>query len=377
MSIQNILAAVQIAQRNGGFKSRDFFVSAITPTGKPKGENKHGIILNAIPQELGYDIALTTLTAIRQGVIEQKFFTLDITNYVPLRVGFGAWKESILAFRSYSDAEDFESGYIDTATNARIAEVDGGIDSVTSKIKTWAKSIGYSLADINFANVNGNWSLIETKEKARKKNWDLGIQKTVFLGSSDPDVEGLLTQRNSGITIDTTTFTSSIADMTPAEIQKFIGLFIAVYFKNSNYTIMPNRLLLPITDWFALGQAVSPDFPINSRRQYIMDEFKKATMDPNAEILPNVYADPTISGLGVNRAVLYRLDPENLEMNIPVNYTSTIAGTTNGFQFHDVSYGQHTGVTVYRPQSIMYFDYKAPTPEESSAALKTVTSSLL
>jgi ABC-type multidrug transport system fused ATPase/permease subunit len=58
-----------------------------------------------------------------------------------------------------------------------------------------------------------------------------------------------------------------------------------------------------------------------------------------------------------NRYALYNKNQDVLEMNIPVSYTSTIAGSYNNFQFQSVAYGQYTGVKVYRPKEILYFDF--------------------
>ena len=56
------------------------------------------------------------------------------------------------------------------------------------------------------------------------------------------------------------------------------------------------------------------------------------------------------------RYILYRDDPEALELNIPVAYTTTSFGTANGFDFENVAMGQFSGVFAKRPQEILYFD---------------------
>ena len=44
-------------------------------------------------------------------------------------------------------------------------------------------------------------------------------------------------------------------------------------------------------------------------------------------------------------------------VNIPVDYTSTLANSINGFNWQNAAYGQFTGVKVYRPKEVLYFDY--------------------
>ncbi len=53
---------------------------------------------------------------------------------------------------------------------------------------------------------------------------------------------------------------------------------------------------------------------------------------------------------------LYNYDEESLRMDIPVDYTNTLANSIDNFSFQNVGYGQFTGVLAYRPLELMYFD---------------------
>ena len=153
---------------------------------------------------MGYEQAITTLSGIKAGVVEQKFYELlfpnmGISDFVPVRVGENAWTEELVQFMDYVTGGDFEEGYIDTGINgARLAEVQSAVDSKKVKVKTWAKAMSYTLADVEKAQRgvgNAGWSKITAQERARKKDFDLGFQKIAFLGAeSDAEVKGLLTQ---------------------------------------------------------------------------------------------------------------------------------------------------------------------------------------
>ena len=75
------------------------------------------------------------------------------------------------------------------------------------------------------------------------------------------------------------------------------------------------------------------------------------------EINKLAYADMAQSGLAVQRYVLLRKDADTLAMNIPVDYTSTLANSINGFNWQNAAYGQFTGVTVFLPKEVLYFDF--------------------
>ena len=82
-----------------------------------------------------------------------------------------------------------------------------------------------------------------------------------------------------------------------------------------------------------------------------------ATRNPNFQIISTQYNDLGANDLGVNRYALYRNDSRTLEMNIPIDYTSTSFGTVNNFDFSSVAYGQFSGVIAKRPLEIYYLDH--------------------
>lgn len=146
---------------------------------------------------LGFDIDITSLTTIMKKVSEQKFFEIAPADYLPVRVGEGAWSAQLTTYRSYAIADDFGTGIINTGSNnGRLAVADAGVDAVNVAVRNWAKQVGWTLFDLELAAKSGNWDLVTSKEKSRKKNWDLGIQQVAFVGmASDSAVKGLLTLR--------------------------------------------------------------------------------------------------------------------------------------------------------------------------------------
>lgn len=314
-------------------------------------------LLNAV----GYEIDITTLTAISKRVVEQKFFTIPFADYMPVRVGEGAWSAEILTYRDYSVGGDFDEGIVNTASNnSRLAEADSAVDSITVPVINWAKQISWSFFDLKLAARSGNWDLVTSKERSRKKNWDLGIQKAAFVGiDTYSGTAGLLTQ--SDVTANTSLITKLISSMTAGEFDTFVQGAIAAYRLNANYTAMPTHFIIPESDYVGLGAPVSATYPNVTKLEYLLKVFQMITMNPNFKILPVAYANKaqnaTITGLNKNRYTLLNYDEDSIRMDIPVDYTNTLQNTINGFQFQNVGYGQFTGVKAYRPREVLYFDW--------------------
>lgn len=315
--------------------------------------------------DMGYDLPITTLTAISKSIIDQKFFTVAPALYMPIRVGENAWSDQIMTYVSYDIAGDFEQGYLNTGANSsRLAEADTGVSSVYNKVLDWGKRISWSLIDLRKSAKAGNWDLIASKERSRKRNWDLGIQKVAFLGSiSDTTVQGLLTQSN--VNSNTALITGYIRAMNAANFAALVQGILAAYRVNCNYTAWPTHFIIPELDYNGLGTLVpgtAGTFPI-TMLEYLRQAFVLITQNPDFKILPLAYADKAVNVLVVNGALnknrytLLNYNEDSLRMDVPVDYTNTMQGSFNNFQFENVGYGEHTGLLAYRPLEMLYFDW--------------------
>lgn len=312
-----------------------------------------------IQNALGYEISITSLTAISKRVTEQKFFELRPSDYMPVRVGEGAWSTNIVTYRSFDVAGDFETGIVNTGSgDSRLASADTAIDQITVPVKNWAKQINYTIMDLEFASRSGNWDVVTSKEIARKRNWDLGVQKVAFLGSLNmPQVYGLLSQPD--VNSNTTLITGYINAMSDAQYQTFVAGVYEAYRSNANRTAKPDKFIIPEGDYNGLITPVNTNFAITSKLEYLEKAFRTITGNANFKVLPCAYADAANNSgyVGHNRYVLTNGDADSIRMDIPVDYTNTVQNSINGFQFQNVGYGQFTGCKAYRPLETLYFDW--------------------
>lgn len=316
-----------------------------------------------IQNSLGYEVDVTTLTGISKSIVEQKFFQIAPADFVPVKVGDNAWTSDILTYRDFSLSDDFEDGVVNTAgSNSRIAEVDSGIDAVRVPVINWAKQVSWSIFDLKLASQSGNWSIVESKERARKKDWDLGIQRITFLGSNNnSSVKGLLTQ--DGVTSNTTVISKYIKDMTSEEFNALGRNLLEAYRANAQRTTMPTHFAIPEADFNGLATFPDATYPLKTKLEILVESFRLLTGNPNFVIKPLTYADQAnnadVAGLNLNRYVLYNYDMDTVRMDLPVDYTNTQANTVNGLQFQNAAYGQYTGVQFYREREALYFDWAA------------------
>ncbi len=315
---------------------------------------------------LGYEVAITTLTTISKKVSEQKLFEVAPADYVPIKVGEGAFSTQLTTFRSFDAADEFETGIINTGgQNSRLASVDAAIDALNIKVNPWAKGIGYTIFDLEYAAKSGNWDLVSAKEKARKRNWDLGIQRIAFLGArglngASGSCLGLLNQ--AGVTVDTTTITQPISRMSTSDLKQFCAIVVEAYRSNCNRTAYPTHFTIPESDYNGLAAQASADFPLKSTLQVLEEMFMVICKNKAFKIQPLAYGDAAYhadvaSIAGKQVYCLHNYDEESVRMDIPLDYTTTLANSLDNFAFQNAGYGQFTGVLAYRPLEMLYFTF--------------------
>lgn len=317
---------------------------------------------------LGYEVNITTLTTIMKKITEQKFFEVAPANYLPIRVGEAPWSTQLTTYRSFDLADSFETGIVNTGgQNARLASADAGVDALNIKVYPWAKSIGWSIFDLEFAAKSGNWDLVTAKERSRKKNWDLGIQRLAFLGADGQNgvggaCVGLLNQP--GVTNNTSVISQPISAMDPAALKAFTASVYEAYRSNSARTAVPTHFIIPESDYNGLASQASPTFPMRSTLNLLEETLQTMTGNKGFKILPLSYADAAyhvgVAGIeGKQVYVMLNYDEEAVRMDIPLDYTNTLANSLDNFSFQNVGYGQFTGVLAYRPLEMLYFTYDA------------------
>lgn len=312
----------------------------------------------------GYQRAIDTLTYIKTLITEQIFYKVNILDYAPIVVGEGSFAQSILTNLTFSASGDFFEGVINQGNNNdQLAKANVGISSVTTPIFNWAKSIDYSIIEIEQALQANNWDLIKSKHDARKENWDLGIQSMFFLGMpSDPtNAPGLLNQSN--VNVNMSLIPGLLNAMDFADYTNFIADLIETYRLNNNRTAYPTHFIIPEDDYNGLAvpyTATATGFPVISKLQYLRQALAELGLG-GIKIMPSAYAMPAYNAdanlLDKHVYTLLNYDVRSVRMDIPVMITSTQPNTLNNFQFQDAAYGQFSPVVSLRPLEMLYFTF--------------------
>lgn len=304
-----------------------------------------------------------TITDIVQGVVETKYYELagqKLTDFINIDAsGRGAYMGTISQFVDAYVGAPFEQCIINPASTGihNDATADIAVDMIQAKNNFYRQKYSVSNEELKMAAANRvGFDVIEQKEKARKKNWDLGLQRVLFNGLNDGRTYGLLNQ--TGVTVNTSLLPKATNAMTVAQLQAFAGGALAAAFANSNQTIMPNRWLMPTSEYLALGVPYGSTFGMPTIKEVLEKAFVTAGAPADFKIVHAKYCEG-IGGQSKGRHVFYNTDTDNIIMHTPKPYTPHPLYAQGALDMVSDAEGQFTGVWVKRTGSVLYADVQA------------------
>lgn len=295
-----------------------------------------------------------TITDIIQGVVEAKYYELagqTPSDFVDVQVGRGAYMGQLFQFTSEYVGAPFNQCIINPKSTGihNDAVADIAVDGINIPNNFYRQKYSISQEELKMAAANRiGFDVIEQKEKSRAKNWQLGIQDVLFNGLGDGRTFGLNTQ--TGVTTSATLLPKAIEAMSAEQIRNFAGTALATAFANSNYTVMPNRWLMPTRTYLALGVPFDTQFAYKTVREVLEDAFKQAGAPADFKIVHSLYNNTAASGLGLH--AFY--NTEDVVMYIPKDYTPHPLFAQGALDMISDAEGQFTGVWVKRPGAFLY-----------------------
>lgn len=307
---------------------------------------------------LGGEQQTTTQTSILADVIQTKFYTLDLTEFVPMVTGEGnPFTYNLMQWKTSITGDGFSAGYQNLGSNNTLKQSgDIEIEPINRKTQNWAKSANWNIMqEGTFSQATQNMDYVQQLVSARKEEYDLGIQQVVFLG--DSRLTGLLNMV--GVNINTTTITKPLSTMTATEFNTVVARLVEDYRTNCNRTAYPNTFVMPESDYNGLVNQMSEAYPLRTKLDVLSTALKEVTRNPNFKVIPCAYSDKAYNSLGKSRYALYNNDKKTLRMDIPLPFTVTLPNSRDNFNFESAAYSRFTGVDILRDKEVLYYDLTA------------------
>ena len=309
--------------------------------------------------DLGYDQIITTLSAVETRVARQKNIEFGIEEAIDVVEGVGAWKEQGVYFKSFANGGDtLDSWRIDQAQmGATKSQATASLAKETYPLMFLGKMIAYTRVELEQAAASGIWNAIEEKSWARRREFDLRFAELVYKGTSDGIYHGLLTLPNVHTETDTI-ITKRLSDMTDVEFDAALKAIFSMSYTTADYTAKPNRFLIPELDriglaatWSTYGTGFAQGI---TRLQRLEEAFRNYTGDAGAKVIGTNFANAALNG-GVETYAMYRKDPFELKIEMPVPFGIYPGASVDGFNFQNTALAQVSGVVSKYEKQFVYF----------------------
>ena len=309
--------------------------------------------------DLGYDQIITTLSAVETRVARQKNIEFGIEEAIDIVEGVGAWREEGVYFKSFANGGDsLDSWRIDHAQmGATKSQATASVAKETYPLMFLGKMISYTRTELEQAAASGIWNAVEEKAWARRREFDLRFAELVYKGTSDGIYHGLLTLPNVQ-TYSDSVITKRLCDMSDSEFQSAMNTMFQNSYSTAEYTAKPNRFLIPELDRIGLSATYSSygaGFAQGiTRLQRLEEAFRNYTGDANARVIGTNFANGALNG-GVETYAMYRKDPFELKIEMPVPYGIYPGASVDGFNFQNTALAQVSGVVSKYDKQVVYF----------------------
>ena len=313
--------------------------------------------------EVGFEQALTTLTAIETKIAREKNIETNVEEAIDVIQGPGAWKEEVVWFEGhYNGGDTLQSWRLDHAQNGAAKNLSTA--SLTRKTAPYAllgKMISYTKSELEQAYASGIWNVIEEKSEARKREFDLRFGQWAFQGSGDGQFEGLL--NISGVTSDTdTSITKQFSAMTDNEFQTALSTIFSTAYVETGLTAKPNTFLMPSLDAVkcaGIYSSVGTGFTSGiNRLARIEDALRNMSGDSSAKVVKCNFANSSLNG-GFDQYVLYKKDRFELHIENPVPFGVYPGVSIDGWNFQNTAVAQVSGVIAKYKKQLRYFKVTA------------------
>ena len=309
----------------------------------------------------GLEQTITTTTQLVAGVVNTLYYELmgqKLSDFVKIEVGTGAYSTNLTQFASAYVGSSFESGIINPTATGINADANSNIKigalSIPNNFWRMKYSVGQELIGMAARNAE-TFSIIEENEKARKKCWDLGLQKATFLANNNNGVQGYGLLKQPNVTVNTTLMTAELDAMSDAQFQTFLATAPGVYAANCNGTMMFNRMLIPQKAFLALQQ---PFGSFGETRKTILERAFQGIVGDDFKIVHATYCTGATAGGNASkgRYVFYNTNEDNLTMYLPKPYTPHPLFPQGALDMISDAEGQFSTPYVKRIDSMLYAD---------------------
>jgi hypothetical protein len=288
------------------------------------------------------------LEFIRPQVFEVAYADIKYPTILPVTSEAGNAAQTF-TFRIMDSTGEFKliADAADDLPRADISQVEKSIN-----IRSFGGSFGYTVQELRAAQM-ANISLEQRRATAVRRAYEEKVESVAMFGESTVGLAGFFNNATVDIIASDRWFTGTTASGTAQDMLELLNYGVSAIISASNMKEQPDTILMAYEDYNKVSTTRNSDSSDVTVLEYFL---RTNPYIRNVEPINQLDADN--SALNTNRMVVYKRDPEKVQLHIP-QPLELFPPQQRGLEFIVPAHARVGGVALYYPKSVIYMQASA------------------
>ena len=282
------------------------------------------------------------LEYIRPQIFETKYADIKYPTILPVTSEAGPGAQTY-TYRVMNATGEFKliSDAADDLPRADVTQVEKTIN-----IRSIGGSFGYTVQELRAAQM-ADIALEQRRAAAVRRAYEEKVESIAMFGDSSASLTGFF--NNSTVDVYAADKWFSDSGTTAQEMLELLNYGVSAIVNASKMVEQPDTILMPYEDYNTVSTTRNSDSSDVTVLEYFL---RTNPYIRNVEPINQLDADNSTS-LNTNRMVIYKRDPEKLQLHIP-QPLELFPPQQRGLEFIVPAHARVGGVSIYYPKSVIY-----------------------
>ena len=288
------------------------------------------------------------LEFIRPQVFEVTYADIKYPTLLPVTSEAGPGAQTF-TYRIMDSTGEFKliADAADDLPRADISQVEKSIN-----IRSFGGSFGYTVQELRAAQM-ANIALEQRRASAVRRAYEEKVEAVAMFGEPSVNLAGFFNNATVDIIAADRWFTGSTASGTAQDMLELLNYGVSAIINASKMKEQPDTILLAYEDYNKISTTRNSDSSDVTVLEYFL---RTNPYIRNVEPVNQLDADNSV--LNTNRMVVYKRDPEKVQLHIP-QPLELFPPQQRGLEFIVPAHARVGGVALYYPKSVIYVQASA------------------
>jgi hypothetical protein len=288
------------------------------------------------------------LEYIRPQIFEVAYADIKYPTLLPVTSEAGQGAQTF-TYRIMDSTGEFKliADAADDLPRSDISQVEKSIN-----IRSFGGSFGYTVQELRAAQM-ANIALEQRRAAAVRRAYEEKVEAVAMFGESTVGLAGFFNNSTVDVIAADYWFTGTTASGTSQEMLELLNYGVSAIINASNMKEQPDTILLAYEDYNKISTTRNSD----SSDVTVLEYFLR-TNPYIRNVEPINQLDKDNSVLNTNRMVVYKRDPEKVQLHIP-QPLELFPPQQRGLEFIVPAHARVGGVALYYPKSVIYVQASA------------------